>query len=70
MEKLGSDVIASLVINEWMSISRKMVVKSFKKCFISNSMDNSEDDFIYESHHKISSYPESDFYDKQAVLGE
>ncbi|KAL5009108.1 hypothetical protein ScPMuIL_014689, partial [Solemya velum] len=39
---------SSWVKNAWDSIKPEMVVKSFKKCGISNAMDGTEDDMLYD----------------------
>lgn len=49
------------------SIPREMIVKSLKKCRISNAMNDTDNDFIYESDDKNLSHPESDFYDEKVM---
>lgn len=44
-----------------------MIVKSYKICFISNVMDGTLEDFIYESDDKNSSYTDYDFYDEETM---
>jgi hypothetical protein len=36
------------VKNSWQQVTSKIIVKSFKKCGISNALDGSEDDILYE----------------------
>lgn len=43
------------------SIPREMIVKSLKKYRISNAMNDTDNDFIYESDDENLSHPESDF---------
>ncbi|CAG8619627.1 11841_t:CDS:2 [Diversispora eburnea] len=49
IKKLGYNVICNWILEAWDSIPKEMVIKSFKKCGISNSMDGMEDHMIYES---------------------
>jgi hypothetical protein len=32
----------------WKAIPESIIVKSFKKCFISNALDGSKDDIVWE----------------------
>lgn len=41
-------IVAQWMCDAWDSISTDMVVKSFKKCDISNAMNDTEDDIIYK----------------------
>lgn len=66
-KKAKIDAIASLVKEEWMSIPREIIVKSYKKCGISNAVDDTEDDFIFKSEDKNSSDLETDFYDEETT---
>ena len=34
--------------NSWQRVKSETIVKSFKKCGISNALDGSEDDILYE----------------------
>ena len=34
--------------NSWQRVKNETIVKSFKKCGISNALDGSEDDILYE----------------------
>ena len=47
MKKAELSVVATWVKEAWEEISVAIVIKSFKKCSISNSMDGSEDDILY-----------------------
>ena len=40
--------VCQWVINSWNGVKDEIVVKSFKKCGISNNLDETEDDAIYE----------------------
>ena len=42
-------IIAHWVSAAWKSIQAPMIVKSFKKCCISNSLDGSEDDVLWNA---------------------
>lgn len=58
--KSGNLCMSSWDKEAWMSIPWEMIVKSFKNCFISNTMNGTEDDYIYESkvdiHHILSRF--------------
>ena len=41
-------VVAHWVLSTWTSITAELVVKSFKKCCISNALDGTEDDDLWE----------------------
>ena len=40
--------------NSWQRVKSETVVKSFKKCGISNALDGSEDDILYEESDTLS----------------
>ena len=40
--------VCELVKNSWLRVKSETIVKSFKKCGISNALDGSEDDILYE----------------------
>ena len=42
------DTLAQWVLDSWNEIKSPIIVKSFKKCCISNAMDGTEDDLIWE----------------------
>ena len=42
------DTLAQWVLDSWNAIQTPIVVKSFKKCCISNAMDGTEDDMLWE----------------------
>lgn len=48
LKKVDIVTIAEWVKEAWLDIPSDMIVRSFKKCSISNAMDGSEDDAIYE----------------------
>lgn len=43
-----SAVLCSWIADAWASIPEELVSRSFKKCGISNALDGSEDDFLWE----------------------
>ena len=49
MRGASLDVLCEFVIKAWDNVKVERVIKSFKKCGISNAMDGSEDDLLYES---------------------
>ncbi|XP_064095201.1 RUS family member 1-like [Macrobrachium nipponense] len=43
------DVLCEFVVKSWDNVKKESVIKSFKKCGISNAMDGTEDDDLFES---------------------
>jgi len=41
--------VARWVSAAWKAISENIIVRSFKKCYISNALDGSEDDILWEN---------------------
>lgn len=60
LKKVDIVTISEWVKDAWLSIPAEMIVKSFKKCCISNAMDGSEDDVLYEDRDEISEYDSED----------
>ena len=50
LKKLDHDVICKWIIEIWNNIPTEMVVKSFKKCEISNNLDGTKNDDIIEDY--------------------
>lgn len=50
VKRASASTIAQWVSIAWKRIPEEMVRKSFKKCCISNNLDGSEDDILYEDH--------------------
>ncbi|KAJ1108820.1 hypothetical protein NDU88_006190 [Pleurodeles waltl] len=46
------DVLCKFVIKAWNDIDAETVIKSFKKCGISNSLDGMEDDYLWHDKEK------------------
>ncbi|KAJ1086507.1 hypothetical protein NDU88_004529 [Pleurodeles waltl] len=46
------DVLCKFVIKAWNDIDAETVIKSFKKCGISNSLDGMEDDYLWQDEEK------------------
>ena len=40
--------VCEWVKNSWQRVKSEIIVKSFKKCGISNALDGSEDDILYD----------------------
>ena len=40
--------VARLVLAAWKAIPESIIIRSFKKCCISNALDGSEDDILWE----------------------
>lgn len=43
------DVVCNMIIEAWNDINSEIVIKAFKKCGISNSLDGTEDDILWDS---------------------
>ena len=77
-------ILCEFVIRSWDAVAVKSVIKSFKKCGISNSLDGQEDDMLWEDEdsdkeadgessaeaNATSSGSEADPYDDLPVLSE
>ena len=48
IKKASPSLITRLVSTAWAKVSPAMVEKSFKKCCLSNAMDGTEDDLMWE----------------------
>ena len=48
LKKPSVNDMSDWVLQSWNAILESMVAKSFKKCCISNAMDGTEDDLIFE----------------------
>ena len=48
LKKASASEIFHWVASAWNKVPGKMIEKSFKKCSISNSMDGTEDDVLWE----------------------
>ena len=60
IKKVDITTIVTWVKESWSDISSEMIVRSFKKCSISNAMDGSEDDAIFEDDADDDNVPETD----------
>ena len=49
LRKPDLDVMCRWIVDAWKKIPQDMVIKSFKKCCITNALDGTEDNLIYES---------------------
>uniref|UniRef100_A0A5S6QGU9 DDE-1 domain-containing protein n=1 Tax=Trichuris muris TaxID=70415 RepID=A0A5S6QGU9_TRIMR len=43
------EILCQFIINAWSKIKKETVIKSFKKCSISNALDGTEDDELWDS---------------------
>ena len=50
--------ICEWIVSAWGEIDSAIIVKVFKKCGISNAMDGTEDDVLYEEYIKKTSQPD------------
>ena len=57
-------VISEWIINSWNEIKIETIVKSFKKCGISNALDGTEDDYLWNDR------DEDDIDDLQPMISE
>lgn len=48
MQAPGLDVFCTFIIKAWEKVKTESVIKSFKKCCISNALDGTEDDILWE----------------------
>ena len=48
-KKPSEELILSWIAGAWQDISEEMIESSFLKCGITNSLDGSEDDLVYEA---------------------
>ena len=56
----------SMVKESWQELSKEMVERSFKKCGISNALDGTEDDLVWEEEEdssQVEDEPDCDVYD-------
>ena len=51
-------MICQWILEVWNSIPIEMIIKSFKKCGISNALDGTEDDLLYNSNTEIDNIAE------------
>jgi hypothetical protein len=60
LKKVDVVTISQWVKDVWMDVPAEMIVKSFKKCCISNAMDGTEDDAIFDDDEQVSEAEEDD----------
>ncbi|CAC5369508.1 unnamed protein product [Mytilus coruscus] len=60
MRKPELPVICSWIVEAWEELDPQIICRSFKKCTISNALDGSEDDMVWEEHVKASIPPTED----------
>lgn len=60
IKKAPASKLAEWVSNAWNKISNSVVEDSFKKCCITNALDGSEDDILWENNESTKSESESD----------
>ena len=58
------------VLDSWRSLPVEMVARSFKKCSISNSMDGTEDEILWEETEDISTTPVDDKDEDEGVYAD
>jgi hypothetical protein len=53
IKRAASSEVARLVSAAWKAIPESIIVRSFKKCCISNALDGSDDDILWEDDGKV-----------------
>ena len=64
--KLCVSSVCQWVKESWQELSKEMVERSFKKCGISNALDGTEDDLVWEEEEdssQVEEEPDCDVYD-------
>ena len=54
-------IVARWVSSAWTSIPAELVAKSFKKCCISNTLDSTEDNLLWDEENSDVDNPSSDY---------
>ena len=54
LKKPQYNLICKWILEVWKDIPSEMIIKSFKKCGISNALDETENDLLYSSDAEIS----------------
>ena len=65
LKKPGIDLVAQWVKVAWDTIPPEMIKKSFQKCCISNALDGTEDEFIFDSDNELDDDEEQCFEDSE-----
>ena len=60
-KKPSEELILSWIAGAWQDISKEMIESSFLKCGITNSLDGSEDDLVYEANDDCNSELDDSF---------
>ena len=63
--------VCQRVKESWQELSKEMVERSFKKCGISNALDGTEDDLVWEEEEdssQVEEEPDCDVYDDRITL--
>ncbi|KAH1170321.1 hypothetical protein KIL84_001306 [Mauremys mutica] len=63
MKRPGISKVCQWIKTSWDAVKEDIIIKSFKKCGISNALDGEEDDLIYEDSSSESSSVHCDFED-------
>jgi hypothetical protein len=64
------DVLCDFMIKSWEKIKVETVIKSFKKCCISNAMDGKEDDLLCDTDEAETDSPDAEWDPYDAVNSE
>ena len=62
--------VCQWVKESWQELSKEMVGRSFKKCGISNALDGTEDDLVWEEEEdssQVEEEPDCDVYDDRII---
>ena len=68
VRKTTLSTICSWIIEAWDKIPEEMIVKSFKKCCITNALDGSEDDILFEEDISNTTTAHEECEDDQEIL--
>lgn len=67
MRAASLSTLCSWVLDAWRSLPIEMVVRSFKKCGISNSTDGTEDKMLWEETEDVPTNPVEDKDEDEGV---
>ena len=70
MRAASLPTVCSWVLDAWRSLPAEMVARSFKKCGISNLMDGTEDEILWEETEEIPTTPVDDEDEDEGVYAD
>ena len=63
-KKPSEELMCQWIIDAWQAIPREIIARSFLKCGITNSLDGSEDDLVFDSSSDESFEGDNDLIDE------